>query len=209
MKTLIPWSAFALIVLAPMVAWPLADDCGPVSPLIVDVKGDGVKLGPAGIGVYFDLQADGSPDHLQWVRQGGDEAFLVADLNGNGIVDDGSELFGEGTTLVFNGEKAINGYIALQQYDSPALGGNDDGQISSADTIWPMLRLWTDSNADGKSVRSEMKRPQALDILAFETIPKFSKHVDAAGNTMPYYSWVIRSKGKKVLMVDVFFALLP
>jgi hypothetical protein len=184
-------------------------DVPPYSPLVVDVKGNGIKLGPRGVGVYFDLHADGSPVHMQWVRARGDEAFLVADLNSNGIVDDGSELFGEGTELVLDGRKAVNGFIALQQYDSPALGGNDDGQISNADTIWPMLRLWNDMNADGKSSRAEMKTPQALGLVAFDTIPRFSKRIDAAGNTMPYFSWVTRLRGPKVLMVDVFFAQIP
>ena len=201
---------FCLLASFPIHAWE-DDGCyhPPNSPLIVDVRGDDIKLGPKGVGVYFDLYATGAPIHMQWVRAHGDEAFLVADLNGNGIVDNGGELFGVGTELVFEGEQATNGYIALQQYDSPSLGGNDDGQISNLDTIWSMLKLWTDRNADGRSVPSEMQTPQALGLTAFGTIPKLSKRVDEAGNTMPFYSWVSRSKGKKVLMVDVFFVGLP
>jgi trimeric autotransporter adhesin len=178
------------------------------SPLVVDITGDGLKLGQAGVGVHFDLYANGTPLHLQWVRKGGDEAFLVADWNGNGVVDDGSELFGEGTTLINEGGIAANGYIALAQYDSPSLGGNDDGVISNADAVWPMLRLWLDSNADGKSTRAELKTPKALGLVSFGTIPKSSPRVDEAGNLMPFYSWVARKQGKKTLMVDVFFVLL-
>src|SRR5687768_11727578 len=87
----------------------------PNSPLIVDVGGDDIELGPKGVGVYFDLYATGTPTHMQWVRVHGDEAFLVADLNGNGVVDNGSELFGVGTELVLEGGRATNGFIALQQ----------------------------------------------------------------------------------------------
>lgn len=181
----------------------------PYSPLIVDVRGDGIHLGPKGVGVYFDLYANGTPIHMQWVRAQEDEAFLVADLNGNGVVDNGSELFGEGTELVLEGGHAVNGFIALQQYDSPSLGGNDDGQISNQDALWPMLHLWTDRNADGRSVPSEMQTPQALGLASFGIIPRLSKRVDEAGNAMPFFSWVTRSNSRKVLMVDVFFVGLP
>lgn len=203
--------ALAMASWLPLQAGAAQDDCngGGNSPLIVDVHGDGIHLGQKGVGIHFDLYGNGAPIAIQWVRPQGDEAFLVMDLNGNGVVDNGSELFGEGTDLILEGGKAINGYVALQQYDSTSLGGNDDGRISSADAIWPQLRMWTDSDADGKSAPSELETPEALGLVAFDTIPRFSRHVDAAGNTMPFYSWVTRLKGRRVLMVDVFFANLP
>ncbi|HKE94673.1 MAG TPA: hypothetical protein VKB34_10230, partial [Povalibacter sp.] len=145
----------------------------------------------------------------QWVRAGGNDGFLVIDLNGNGKIDDGSELFGEGTTLVVTGEKARNGFVALAQYDQPALGGNDDGEITSADSIWPMLRVWTDSNADGKTQRSELATLNVLGLVALGTIPKYRRYVDESGNDIPFYAWVTNRIGRKVLMVDVFFRELP
>lgn len=181
----------------------------PGSPLLIDLEGDGIVLAPPGVGVYFDLYADGTPDHLQWVRRKGDEAFLVADFNGNGIVDNGSELFGEGTDVVLQNYKASNGFVALSQYDLPALGGNDDGLITADDTIWSLLRVWVDANADGVSQRSELRSLTAAGIKAIETIPKFSRYTDPAGNILPMYSWVYLSGSRKVRMVDVFFAHIP
>ena len=70
------------------------------SPIVIDTRRDGIELGPAGRGVSFDVNADGFPDRVQWVRPGGDEAFLTLDRNRNGVVDDGSELFGVGTPLL-------------------------------------------------------------------------------------------------------------
>ena len=99
---------------------------GQCSPIVVDTRRDGIELGPAGRGVSFDVNADGFPDYVQWVRPRGDEAFLTLDRNRNGLVDDGSELFGVGTPLL-EGGTAPNGFIALAQYDQPLLGGNDDG----------------------------------------------------------------------------------
>jgi len=206
-------SALALSAFASVSAWALADDNCEAgngnSPLVVDVKGDGIRFGPAGVGVSFDLLASGTPQRTQWVRAGGNDGFLVIDLNGNGKIDDGSELFGEGTTLVVTGEKARNGFVALAQYDQPALGGNDDGEITSADSIWPMLRVWTDSNADGKTQRSELATLNVLGLVALGTIPKYRRYVDESGNDIPFYAWVTNRIGRKVLMVDVFFRELP
>ena len=44
-------------------------------------------------GVFFDLDADGNPDRAAWPRDGS-VAFLFNDRNGNGVPDDGAELFG-------------------------------------------------------------------------------------------------------------------
>src|SRR5262245_9086974 len=206
--------AMRVMALVSRHAWALAPtncdgDTDPASPLVVDVGGDGIQLGTKGEGVYFDLLAVGTSLHLQWVRPHGDEAFLVADLNGNGRIDDGSELFGEGTMLVHRGTRARNGFIALAQYDSPSLGGNDDGLITKDDAIWSTLRLWTDSDANGRSAPGEIQTPQALGVVAFETIPRFRRHVDSAGNEIPFYAWVRKAQGKKLLMVDVFFRTIP
>lgn len=210
MKTLISVSAGALLTLSSLIAWARADDCVTwVSPLVVDLNRDGFVFGAPGAGVMFDLRADGTKDHMQWVRVQGDEGFLVLDLNSNGKVDDGSELFGEGTTLLLTGEKAGNGYIALAQYDMPEFGGNDDGKISSADAIWPKLKIWLDLNADGKTQNGELKKLQASGITSLETIPKFRTVTDAAGNYMPMYSWVTTRQGQQMKMVDVFFQTLP
>ena len=47
------------------------------SPIVIDTRRDGIELGPAGRGVSFDVNADGFPDRVQWVRPGGDEAFTA------------------------------------------------------------------------------------------------------------------------------------
>lgn len=183
---------------------------GQCSPIVVDVDRDGIHLGAAGVGVRFDVNNDGSSDYVQWVRPGGDEVFLALDRNGNGVVDNGSELFGVGTPLLIDGGTAPNGFVGLAQYDSTALGGDDDGLITSSDAIWNELRVWNDRNADGISTRAEMLTPESVGLTAFQTIPKFRKHYDEAGNILPYWAWATRdARPRKTLMVDVFFLMLP
>jgi len=180
------------------------------SPIVIDLGNDGIQLGEAGVGVYFDVNADGVRDHVQWVRRGGDEGFLALDRTGNGIVDDGAELFGVGTPLILEGRSAPNGFVGLAQYDSRQLGGNDDGLITEADAIWPQLRIWVDLDADGVSSAQEMRTLRSLGITALETIPKIRKHFDEAGNVIPYWAWAMqRARPGRVLMVDVFFRQLP
>ena len=97
------------------------------SPLLLDLGRNGFHMGPAGLGVEFDILASGEPLTIQWVAPDGDDAFLARDNNGNGLIDDGSELFGLGTTIELTGEKAVNGFAALEQFDTAKLGGNEDG----------------------------------------------------------------------------------
>jgi hypothetical protein len=177
------------------------------SPIVIDTRRDGIELGPAGRGVSFDVNADGFPDLVQWVRPGGDEAFLTLDRNRNGIVDDGSELFGVGTPLLAGGT-APTGFVALAQYDQPLLGGNDDGLISRADAIWQELGMWVDSNADGIATLGEMRRPESFGLTSFATIPKVRRYTDPAGNSLPYWAWASAGRRARALMVDVFFLLL-
>lgn len=206
MKNLYRIFALALFAAAPQLcsAW------GQCTPIVIDLGNNGINLGPAGVGVYFDVNADGIRDHVQWVRRGGDEGFLGLDRSGNGVIDDGAELFGVGTPLLLEGRNAPNGFVGLAQYDSRQLGGNDDGLITEADAIWPQLRIWVDANADGVSTRDEMRTLRNSGLTALETIPKVRKYVDAAGNVIPYWAWAQqRARPGRALMVDVFFVVLP
>jgi hypothetical protein len=178
------------------------------SPIVVDTHRDGIQLGPAGRTVSFDVNADGQPDTVQWVRPGGDEAFLALDRNRNGVVDDGAELFGVGTPLI-EGGTAPNGFVGLAQYDRPLLGGNDDGVISRADAVWQELTLWVDSNADGIANRKEMRRPESFGLTSFGVIPKVRRYIDPAGNSLPYWAWAgATGRPARALMVDVYFLQL-
>ena len=64
-----------------------------------------VKVGKED-GVYFDLDNTGFAQRTAWV--GGGAGFLALDLNGNGVIDNGGELFGD-FTLLPDGSRAIDG----------------------------------------------------------------------------------------------------
>ena len=64
------------------------------------------------------------------------------DRNENGIIDDGSELFGN-QTILSNGRQAVDGYQALAELDD-----NKDGIIDASDTSWSKLLVWIDNGDD-------------------------------------------------------------
>jgi hypothetical protein len=140
------------------------------------------------------------------VRADGDEGLLALDRNGNGIVDDGTEIFGEGTRLSLENRNAPNGFVALAQYDSPSLGGDDDGAITASDPVWTKLRVWLDSDANGICAPHEMSSLENAGIVSLPTIPRTKFVQDAAGNFIPYHATAFTiSRPNKMEVVDVFF----
>ncbi len=84
---------------------------------------------------FFDLDCDGEEEEISSLQAG--SGFLALDLNGDGKINDGSELFGT---------KSGDGFKDLSKYD---LDGN--GWIDEADPIWEKLLIWTkDENGEDK-----------------------------------------------------------
>lgn len=100
--------------------------------------------------VQFDLDGNGVRETVGWVN-GLDGSFLVVDLNENGKIDSGRELFGQATQLP-DGRLADNGYEALKLYDT-----NMDGIVDKNDRDFDKLKVWSDSNHDGISQGYELQ----------------------------------------------------
>jgi len=184
------------------------DDPCQVSPVVLDLDGDGFHFGGPDSAVFFDIYGSGTPVKLQWVLAGEGDAFLVHDIDGNGLADDGSELFGNGTRLLLeNYRLAPNGFVALGQFDRPELGGNDDGLIDFRDEIWPRLSLWLDADADGHATFGEMIQLEDTGVHTLETIPRSLHQFDAWGNWLPYWATAY-ADSQTIDMVDVFFRIV-
>jgi hypothetical protein len=157
------------------------------------VLGDGFALTDAPRGVLFDFNGDGLKGRISWTAPAVDEAFLVLDRNGNGLIDSGAELFGNATVQPSSDQR--NGFIALAEYDKAAQGGNGDGVIDSRDAVFTSLRLWQDMNHDGISQAEELHTLAELDVRALSLDYKESKRTDQYGNRFWYRAKVRDGRG--------------
>ena len=159
-----------------------------VDPLVLDLSGEGINLTEAGKGALFDITADGKLDSTAWVR--GNTAMLVYDRNGNGVIDNGSELFGDQ-----NG--ATDGFAELAKYDD-----NGDKKINFLDPIFKALKLYRDLNGDGKIDKTELQSLPELGIKALN-LNFMRTNADIKGNSLVLNGSFEREDGSSGQLADV------
>lgn len=169
------------------------------TPIIIDLSGNGFDLTNGSNGVYFRPNNGDMPIRTAWTSAGSDDAFLVLDRNGNGLIDDGTELFGCSTPQPEPplGELK-NGFLALAEYDRPENGGNGNGKIGPGDGIFSELALWRDVNHNGISEPAELQRLSASEIRTIGLDYHESRRQDQHGNKFKYRARVRDRHGAQV-----------
>lgn len=107
-------------------------------PLVINLNNPSATV--SDMKFRFDLNADGVEDDVSYLNSG--SGFLALDKNGDGKINDGSELFGARTG---------NGFEELAAYDS-----DNNGWIDEADAIYDKLTVWI-KTADGTDKQLSLK----------------------------------------------------
>ena len=126
-----------------------------------------------------------------------DDGLLALDLNGDGRIGHGGELFGD-NTLLPDGSPAENGYAALAQYDA-----NQDGIIDSQDAVFERLRVWRDLNQDGISQEGELFTLPQLDISSLNLAHQNANRNLGNGNSLAQSGSYTRADGSQGSMGDL------
>ena len=167
------------------IRWQPVDD-----PLVLDLDGDGIEtISELQSGVHFDMDGDFFAESTGWV--GADDGFLVVDQNGNGRIDDVSEMFG--------GPDA-SGFAELATFDS-----NHDGVVSAADAAFTSLRVWRDLDQDGTTDSGELFTLTQLGIVSIDAGGQPLNSVTPQGTTLREKGGFTRADGGRGNVFEAIF----
>jgi hypothetical protein len=131
-----------------------------IDPLVINVGSDVTHISDQTF--YFDLDCDGMDDKISNLGSG--SGFLALDLNSDGKINDGSELFGA---------KSGDGFKDLSIYDKDA-----NGWIDENDEVYDLLRIWI-RNEDGTDTLMTLKEADVGAINLGSADTQFSQYNSA------------------------------
>lgn len=168
----------------------------PNSPIVIRMARGAWKF--TGPPVSFDLSGDGAKSYSAWPV--GEIAFLAVDRNGNGVIDNGYELFGDyGLSKVMGDKTKWNGFEWLRLSDA-----NGNRMIDEFDPIWPRLLLWVDRNHDGISQPSELSSLKDSGITALGLDYHWTGRRDGTANVFFRYEAILWRGNEREPYYDVY-----
>ena len=102
-----------------------------VDPLVINLEGSPASFSDQTF--FFDLDANGTEEEIAMLSSG--SGFLALDKNGDGKVNNGTELFGP---------KSGDGFADLAAHDE-----DGNGWIDENDSVFKDLKIWT-KDSDGR-----------------------------------------------------------
>lgn len=145
------------------------EDCN--TPLVVSFDGAPIELTPA-IAASFDLSPDGTCMSTDWPTA----PWLALDRDGDGLIRDGGELFGNATALT-SGGYAEHGFAALAELDS-----DRDGKITASDERFGELVLWSDLDDDRIGAHAELLPLRETSLVSIDLGVRRRASCDGRGN---------------------------
>lgn len=180
--------------------------CAQSSPVMINLRNasSNFHLTSYTNGVLFDINATGRPILVGWTEAESLIGLLALDRDGNGTIDDGSELFGT-VTRKSDGSLAEHGFDALLDLDGGH--GVSDGRIDTSDVIYASLRLWFDDNHDGVSQSRELRSLADTGVVSLSLDYRETPRMDRHGNWYRYEGTaIVLKEGRERWhrMFDVF-----
>jgi len=159
------------------------------SPIVLDLNGDGIRtVGLNGSTGRFDLLNTGEAIRSAWISP--EDGFLAIDANGNGIIDDRSELFGSAI-----GE----GFEKLGTFDT-----NLDGQVDARDARVGEIKIWQDRNGNHRTDAGELANLADFGIGSLSTRYVMVPEVQN-GNWLLERGAATLRDGRQIAMADAYF----
>ncbi|NDY94015.1 SdrD B-like domain-containing protein, partial [Ideonella livida] len=161
------------------------------TPIVIDLGGDGIQTVSRenSLGA-FDLFGTGTAISSGWIS--GHDGFLAIDSNGNGSIDDISELFG--------GTDKGQGFAKLASFDS-----NGDGLVNASDERFAELKIWQDVDGDHQTDAGELMSLAQAGVAALTVSYTELPFLDANHNLHLERSTATMADGSSVDMTDVYF----
>jgi hypothetical protein len=178
-------------------------DAGPPSPpaqssstpLVLSFDGKPVTFA-MNAGEAFALTTDGQCHGSDWPTAA--TPWLAFDRNGNGAIDDGSELFGSAVRLA-NGALAKNGFEALRELDA-----NRDNVFDAADPAFGKVVVWTDRNGDRRSTPTELMSLAEAGVRSISLADTRDMRCDTRGNCEGERAAFTLGNGQRGTVIDVY-----
>ncbi|MDD3328251.1 MAG: SdrD B-like domain-containing protein, partial [Zoogloea sp.] len=162
-----------------------------ICPIVIDLDGNGIQtVSRENANGTFDLLGTGVAVKSGWLSGG--DGFLAIDSNGNGRIDDVSELFG--------GNAVGQGFAKLSAFDS-----NGDGLVDRNDAAFGELKIWVDANGNHQTDAGELMGLTDAGVASLNLSYFALPAVDEQGNLHLERSVATLADGRAVDMTDVYF----
>lgn len=162
-----------------------------VDPLVINLEGGLVHVDESET-FDFDLNSDGEKDDISLLGKG--SGFLALDRNENGMIDDGSELFGT---------QSGDGFSDLAAFDE-----DGNGWIDENDSVFSKLQIWQKSAMQDHLISLDQAKVGALLLFSVESSFTFKEGSDTNAK-LKESSVVLFEDGRTGWMSHLDFSITP
>ena len=166
-----------------------------VTPIVIDMDGDGAEFDGIEEGIAFDVDNDGEAEQVAWADE--DDGVLVFDSNDNGVVDGIDEI----ALSRYSDDPNATDLDGLRTFDS-----NGDNMLDANDEEYDSFLVWQDQDGDGAVGEGELHTLADLGIDGLALISDNSPYSAADGDVNVHgEAQVMYSDGTTGILADAEF----